>query len=317
MLRCGQSLEATSGISTWEIGHSTKVCCFAVVPHRLPWSVAAEMPTTTMISDTAMIHHPPFEKAMNSNLSLRTSFCCVLGLFVAVAWGCASTGSQSPSTANGSNGSNAANTTNTANGNGVGQRVADTSNNSNQSNTQVAPPPSHRPTPLEMEEAAASRSPLKGVAAPAFTLQNQDEKPVALESLRGKWTILYFYPKDDTPGCTCQATEFTDILRRFHMLNAQVYGISPDSPSSHRFFITKYKLKLPLLSDTSHKVMANYGSYVPFKVGAIEGHRVVRSTFLIDPNGKIAYHWPEVIPEGHAARVRDKLAAIQKQGAGS
>ncbi len=175
----------------------------------------------------------------------------------------------------------------------------------------------HRPTPLEMEEAAASRSPLKGVAAPAFTLLNQQEKPVSLDAMRGKWTILYFYPKDDTPGCTCQATEFTDILRRIHTLNAQVFGVSPDNPSSHRFFINKYKLGVTLLSDTDHKVMSQYGAYVPFKVGAIEGHRVVRSTFLIDPQGKIAYHWPEVIPQGHAARVRDKLAAIQKQATGS
>lgn len=264
-----------------------------------------------MISDTPLIHHPQIENAMKTIQSfyLVRTYSAVLALmsFFLLA-GCTTT----KPTPNGQ----AANATS----NQTGTAIAVNQNGSQVTNA-VTPAPtrpaSHHRTPLQMEEAAASRSPLKGIEAPLFTLTNHDDKPVALKGLRGKWTILYFYPKDDTPGCTCQATEFTDILRRFHMLNAQVYGISPDNPSSHRFFIAKYKLNLPLLSDDGHKVMKQYGSYVPFKVGAIEGHRVIRSTFLIDPKGKVAYHWPEVIPEGHAARVRDKLAAIQKQASGS
>lgn len=264
-----------------------------------------------MISDTPLIHHPLFEKVMKMIKSfplIRSCFAVVALVSSFSLLGCSATGSN----ANGQGG----NATSNQNGTAIAVNP-----NGSQATNVVAPAPtrpaSHRRTPLQMEEAAASQSPLKGIEAPLFTLMNNEDKPVALKDLRGKWTILYFYPKDDTPGCTCQATEFTDILRRFHMLNAQVYGISPDNPSSHRFFIAKYKLNLPLLSDDGHKVMKQYGSYVPFKVGAIEGHRVIRSTFLIDPKGKVAYHWPEVIPEGHAARVRDKLAAIQKQGSGS
>ncbi len=169
-------------------------------------------------------------------------------------------------------------------------------------------------TAAEMERAAASRSDLVGRKAPPFTLMNQDEKPVSLGDLAGKWVVLYFYPKDDTPGCACQANEFTELLWKFRNMDAVVYGVSADSPASHRRFMKKYGLELNLLSDPDHDMMASYGAWVSSSLGTMDYGRVVRTTFLIGPDGTIRHHWPEVIPEGHAARVRDKLAELQARG---
>ena len=163
-----------------------------------------------------------------------------------------------------------------------------------------------------IEQAAARRSPLVGKKAAAFTLPNQDEQPVSLEDFRGQWVVLYFYPEDDTPGCMCQATEFTRILDDFFGLDAQVVGVSPDSPKSHRQFIKKHALAFPLLSDPSHDVMRQYGAWVDSGFGPGTEGRVLRTTFLIDPQGRIAYHWPEVIPQGHAQRVRNKLEELRR-----
>lgn len=166
------------------------------------------------------------------------------------------------------------------------------------------------PNAGEMEEAASKRSPVIGSKATPFALQNPADETVKLADFAGKWTVVYFYPADDTPGCTCQATEFTDLLARFHNLNAVVVGISPDPPVMHAVFMNKYNLKLTLLSDTKHETMKAYGAFVETKIGDKKVDRVLRSTFLIDPNGVIAWHWPEVIPEGHAERVRDRLAQL-------
>lgn len=163
------------------------------------------------------------------------------------------------------------------------------------------------------EEAASKRSPITGSMAPDFTLKDQNDKPVTLSQIRGQWVVLYFYPKDDTPGCTCEATEFTKTLESFRHMNAKVYGISPDSPASHRAFIAGYKLQLDLLSDPDHKVMSEYGAWVQASLGEKQYGRVIRSTMIIDPKGVIRYHWPEVIPNGHADRVRQKLAELQAQ----
>ena len=164
--------------------------------------------------------------------------------------------------------------------------------------------------PGEMEEAASKQSPVIGIKATEFALRDPQDKVVNLSDFAGKWTVIYFYPADDTPGCTCQATEFTDLLTRFHNLNAVVVGISPDPPVLHALFIKKYNLKLMLLSDMSRQTLKAYGAYIETKIGEKKVERVLRSTFLIDPDGVIAYHWPEVIPEGHAERVRDRLAKI-------
>lgn len=178
--------------------------------------------------------------------------------------------------------------------------------------TTPAPPPKRIPpaNPGAMEEAASKGSPVIGSKAAGFALLDPDEKLVNLEDFKGKWTVVYFYPADDTPGCTCQATEFTDLLARFHNLNAVVVGISPDPPGLHALFTRKYNLKITLLSDTKRETMKTYGAWIEQKIGGVKVERVLRSTFLIDPQGTIAWHWPEVIPEGHAERVRDRLAKI-------
>ena len=163
----------------------------------------------------------------------------------------------------------------------------------------------------EMESAAAARSTLTGKPATDFTLPNQDGQPVGLADYRGKWVVLYFYPADGTPGCTCQAREFTEHQAGFQRLSAVVFGISPDSVASHHQVTEKFGLKVPLLSDPEHKVMEAYGAWVWTPLGS----RTIRSTVLIDPTGRVAYHWPEVIPEGHAERVWAKLAEIKAAAA--
>ncbi|MCE9591412.1 MAG: peroxiredoxin [Planctomycetes bacterium] len=164
-----------------------------------------------------------------------------------------------------------------------------------------------------MENAAAKRSPLVGSAAPDFKLQDDKEEWHTLADFRGRWVVLYFYPKDDTPGCTCEATEFTGLLKNFNDMGASVVGVSPDNPSLHRLFRRQYELKITLLSDTDHTVMTRYGAWVASTVAGQKVERVVRQTFLIDPAGTIRYHWPEVMPRGHARRVKEKLAELQKE----
>jgi len=163
----------------------------------------------------------------------------------------------------------------------------------------------------EHEEAASIRSPLAGKMAPDFVLMDQDEKPVKLSGLRGKWVVLYFYPKDDTPGCTCQATEFTELIGDMRDMNAKVYGISADSPETHNVFIQKYDLGLDLLSDRDRKVMKEYGAWMESSMAGEKFGRTIRTTFIIGPAGRIRRHWPEVIPEGHAERVKNWLVRLE------
>ncbi len=151
-----------------------------------------------------------------------------------------------------------------------------------------------------------------GNAAPAFTLPNQDGEQTKLSDYMGRWLILYFYPKDDTPGCTTEACEFTDNIRSFDKLDATVVGISPDTPEKHRAFIKKYNLKVTLLSDPEHKTMAKYGAWGVKKMYGREVTGVIRSTFLIDPKGKVAHAWNAVKAAGHAAKVKEKLEELTK-----
>jgi len=152
-----------------------------------------------------------------------------------------------------------------------------------------------------------------GKKAPEFTLKNQDEKDVALKDFRGKWVVLYFYPKDDTPGCTKEACEFRDNFVQFQSMNATVLGVSADSPASHRRFIEKYNLNITLLSDPDRTVMKKYGAYGPKKSYGKETVGVIRSTVLIDPEGKIAHDWHNVKAAGHAEKVRQTLEDIQRK----
>jgi thioredoxin-dependent peroxiredoxin len=171
-------------------------------------------------------------------------------------------------------------------------------------------------SPAIQEQAASARSGFAGHTAPDFSLANQDDKAVTLKDLRDHWVVLYFYPKDETPGCTCEATEFTDLLGGLRKMNAIVIGVSPDSPAAHRAFIQRYHLQLTLLSDPGHEMMRQYGAWVSTYLGQQEFPRVIRSTMIIDPEGVIRYYWPEVIPKGHANRVRQTMKQLQEQQAG-
>ena len=149
-----------------------------------------------------------------------------------------------------------------------------------------------------------------GKKAPSFTLQDENGGKVALSGLAGQWVVLYFYPKDDTPGCTVEACEFTSGLPKFDKLDAVVLGCSRDTPETHRKFITKYKPKIKLLSDPEHTVMEKYGAWGEKNNYGKKTMGVIRSTVLIDPAGRVAHHWTTVKAAGHAEQVRTKLAEL-------
>ena len=150
-----------------------------------------------------------------------------------------------------------------------------------------------------------------GQKAPAFRLQDQDGKEVSLAELRGHWVVLYFYPRDDTPGCTTEACEFTAGRERFEGLRAVVLGCSPDGPESHTRFIAKHRLSVRLLSDPDHKVMEAYGAWGEKVLYGKRSVGIIRSTVLIDPEGRVAHHWARVQAAGHAEKVREKLVELQ------
>lgn len=150
-----------------------------------------------------------------------------------------------------------------------------------------------------------------GKQAPAFELPDQDGKLAKLADFTGRWVVLYFYPKDDTPGCTTEACEFTESLAAFEKLDAVVLGCSADSPESHRKFAAKYGLNVRLLSDRDHTVMERYGAWGEKVMYGKTVVGVKRSTVLIDSQGKVAYHWPNVKAAGHAEQVRAKLAELR------
>lgn len=151
-----------------------------------------------------------------------------------------------------------------------------------------------------------------GDSAPALSLPNQDEVEISLRDLEGKWIVLYFYPKDSTPGCTTEACDFTAALPSFEDLDAVIFGVSPDSPKKHRNFIEKQKLEITLLADETTQVAQSYGVWQMKKMCGKEYMGIVRSTFLINPEGKIAAIWSNVKVAGHAQIVKEKLEALQK-----
>lgn len=146
-----------------------------------------------------------------------------------------------------------------------------------------------------------------GKAAPGFSLPDAQGATVTLASLRGSWVILYFYPKDDTPGCTTEACEFSEEMDVLRACGAEVLGVSPDPVHSHRDFIGKHQLQVRLLSDPEHEVLEAYGAWGVKKMYGREYEGVIRSTALIDPLGKVAFHWPNVTAKGHAAEVLEKV----------
>ncbi|MEE3055004.1 MAG: peroxiredoxin [Planctomycetota bacterium] len=151
----------------------------------------------------------------------------------------------------------------------------------------------------------------EGKKAPAFTLADENGEKVRLSDLAGNWVVLYFYPRDDTPGCTVEACDFTSGLKSFERLGAKVYGCSPDTAESHQKFIKKFKLKIHLLSDPAHKVMEKYGAWGEKNMYGNITLGVIRSTVLINPKGKVAKHWKRVKTRGHAESVRKVLEEAQ------
>ncbi|GAB4351990.1 MAG: peroxiredoxin [Methylohalobius crimeensis] len=144
--------------------------------------------------------------------------------------------------------------------------------------------------------------------APDFSVSNQNEEAVSLDDFRGqKNVVLYFYPKDDTPGCTIEANEFTQLADEFARYDTAVVGVSKDPCDMHRAFITKYGLKVDLLADTDGSLCERYGVWQEKEKAGVKKMGIVRSTFLIDKNGTIVDAEYGVNPEGHAAAVLEKV----------
>jgi peroxiredoxin Q/BCP len=149
--------------------------------------------------------------------------------------------------------------------------------------------------------------PAVGQVAPTFTLPSQDGSQISLDSFRGKWVVLYFYPKDMTPGCTIEAHNFQRDQAKFDAAGAVILGVSLDSPDSHKNFCTKEGLTFRLLADPEHKVVDAYGSLGHFGAWTIAN----RNTFLIDPQGKITKEWIKVDPSHHSEEVLAALAQLK------
>ncbi|OGX38926.1 MAG: peroxiredoxin [Omnitrophica WOR_2 bacterium RIFCSPHIGHO2_02_FULL_68_15] len=147
-----------------------------------------------------------------------------------------------------------------------------------------------------------------GDAAPTFALQTAEGRTVRLSDFRGATVVLYFYPKDDTPGCTKEACGFRDARARFAKANAVVLGISGDSVASHQRFAGKYGLTFPLLSDPEHAVATAYGVYKQKSMYGRTYWGIERTTFIVDPQGRIAAVFPKVSVDGHVEAI---LQAVQ------
>ena len=156
-------------------------------------------------------------------------------------------------------------------------------------------PPTHRPTRQDCLG--------PGDKAPAFTLPDQDEKKVSLRDFAGKPVVVYFYPADDTPGCTKEACQFNDNLRAFSRAGVAVLGVSPDGAAKHTAFRQKYGLRFPLLTDAGHAVMERYGAWGEKTLYGKKSVGVIRSTFLVGADGKVQRAWYHVKADGHAEKV--------------
>jgi thioredoxin-dependent peroxiredoxin len=148
-----------------------------------------------------------------------------------------------------------------------------------------------------------------GATAPRFSLPDQDGRNVSLEDFKGSKVVVYFYPKDDTPGCTAEACQFNDNLHAFQGTGVPVIGISGDDAESHRRFREKYGLRFPLLSDLDHHVMEAYGAWGEKTLYGRTTVGVLRSTFLIDEEGRIERAWYNVKADGHAEKVLAELTS--------
>ena len=150
-----------------------------------------------------------------------------------------------------------------------------------------------------------------GQQAPDFTLSDQNNITHTLSDYNGSWVFLYFYPKDDTPGCTTEACSVRDNLNRLKSLGIEVLGVSTDSVKSHKKFETKYSLNFPLLADINKEVVTAYEVYGPKKFMGKEYEGILRTSFLISPEGKIAKVYEKVKPEGHVEEVISDFKNLQ------
>jgi peroxiredoxin Q/BCP len=147
--------------------------------------------------------------------------------------------------------------------------------------------------------------------APDFCLPDQDRNQTCLLDFRGKWVILYFYPRDNTPGCSLEAKNFSCLRKDFEAENAVILGVSRDSIESHKRFIEKKEIKIKLLSDEQASVHSKYDVLHPKNFGGKEVISAVRTTFLINPEGKISRIWDNVKAAGHVEKVRSELKALK------
>jgi len=152
--------------------------------------------------------------------------------------------------------------------------------------------------------------PDEGKKAPDFTLPADDGSKVKLSALRGSPVVLYFYPKDDTPGCTREACAFRDQKKALTKLGAKVFGVSADDLASHEKFRDKFKLNFPLLSDVDHKVAEKYGAWREKNMYGKKSMGIQRSTFLIDAEGRLARIWKKVNVDGHDEEVMEAIKSL-------
>jgi len=146
---------------------------------------------------------------------------------------------------------------------------------------------------------------------PEFAIPNQKGEIIKLENLIGKWSVIYFYPRDDTPGCTIEAKEFTELSSKFEENGASIYGVSPDTEAKHCKFIEKHGLKVELLADTESTMLADYGVWQEKSMYGKTYMGVVRTTYLINPDGNVAEAWTKVKAKGHAEAVLERLVELK------
>jgi len=151
-----------------------------------------------------------------------------------------------------------------------------------------------------------------GSEVPVFCLPDRRGKQACLSDFRGRWVVLYFYPRDNTSGCTREAVDFSEQLPDFEKWDAAVIGISPDSPASHQKFVEKHQLRLLLLSDENHEVAEKYDVWKLKRMYGKEYNGIERSTFLITPEGKLAQAWRKVKVNGHVDAVKRTLEALRE-----
>lgn len=160
-------------------------------------------------------------------------------------------------------------------------------------------------------KARSTSVPAVGTMAPPFVLDDQDGSRVSLVDQRGRWVVLYFYPEDDTPGCTTQACDLRDSWQSLTSAGVAVLGVSPDDAASHRKFRDKYRLPFPLLVDEGHRVAERYGAWGEKQLYGRTFTGLIRTTIIIDPDGRVAQVFPRTRAAGHAGRILAALEQLQ------